>query len=78
MNLSSKGDQAIFKVHNEGTPIPEDIRNKIFNDRFTSNNAGTTTEKNYGLGLYDVKEIVERHQGKIELNSTGDEGTTFK
>ncbi len=77
VNLNSKEGQALFSVHNQGTPIPEGIKDKIFTDRFTNNNEDTTKEKNYGLGLYIVKEIVEGHEGKIELTSTQEEGTIF-
>lgn len=77
VNLSVEEKQAIVKVHNDGPPIPEDIRNKIFSYRFTRSNKSTRGEKSYGLGLYIVNEIVEGHQGKIEVKSTKEEGTTF-
>lgn len=77
ISLSALEDEAVFTVHNDGPPIPEEIKRKIFDGRFTRNN-GRAAEKNYGLGLFIVKEIVEGHQGKIELTSTEKEGTTFK
>jgi two-component system, NtrC family, sensor histidine kinase HydH len=49
---------------------PEEVR-KIFDPYFTTKSKGT------GLGLAIVYKIVEAHGGRIEVNSTIDEGTSF-
>lgn len=49
---------------------PESI-DKIFETYFTSKKNGT------GLGLPVVKEIIERHKGKIHIDSQVGKGTTF-
>lgn len=36
----------------------------------------TTKEKGLGIGLYQSKEIVKRHKGKIEIRSKQNKGTT--
>ena len=77
VSLSAEENKASFSVHNEGPPIPEALQEKIYKDRFFRNNGNSTNEKNYGLGLFIVKEIVEGHQGEIELTSTKENGTTF-
>ena len=61
-------------VEDNGTGIPEDIRSKIFNPFFTTKEVGKGT----GLGLSLVYEIVQKHQGKIELNSIVGQGTVFR
>jgi putative PEP-CTERM system histidine kinase len=38
----------------------------------------TTKPGGWGLGLYQVKEIVERHGGKVTVNSKERSGTTFQ
>lgn len=78
VDLNSEEDKAIFSVHNEGEPIPESMRERIFDDGFTGSNRGPIKEKSYGLGLYIVQEIVEGHQGEIKLSSSEEHGTTFK
>jgi putative PEP-CTERM system histidine kinase len=37
----------------------------------------TTKRGGWGLGLYQVKEIVERHKGKLQVTSKEGSGTTF-
>ncbi|OLS23608.1 MAG: Sporulation kinase E [Candidatus Heimdallarchaeota archaeon LC_3] len=62
-------DQNSILIRNDGIPIPEDHRSKIFQKGFT------TIEGNSGLGLNIVKKIVEAHSWTITLKS--DETTIF-
>jgi signal transduction histidine kinase len=50
-------------VSNNGKPIPEDIRNNIFTAGYTTKNKN----QHSGLGLYIIKQIVDRHNGRLEL-----------
>lgn len=75
--ITKENDQALLSVHNDGAPIPEEIREKIFNSRFSRSNGSSGNEKSYGLGLLVVKEVVEGHEGEIRVKSTEKDGTTF-
>lgn len=77
INISAKGKKAIFKVHNEGSPIKESIKHMVATGKFTKTNGDPTQKDSYGLGLYIVKEIVDGHKGKIEVESSEEAGTTF-
>jgi CheY-like chemotaxis protein len=63
----------VLEVADNGTGIPDSIREKIYDPFFTTKEIGKGT----GLGLAIVLGIVEKHHGFIELNSQEGEGTTF-
>lgn len=62
----------ILSVHDTGCGIPPSVLDNVFNPFFTTKETGT------GLGLSVCKSIVERHGGKIEVESEPNKGTTFK
>lgn len=78
INIRVSGDEknVRFSVQNNGSPIPEEIQEKIYQGRFF-NNTHNSSGESYGLGLYIVKEVVDRHEGTISLESTKEAGTTF-
>jgi signal transduction histidine kinase len=80
VSVESAQSEVVFSVHNEGAPIPKEVLPTIFQPlkRYTSGvGAGQLASGGLGLGLHIASEIVEAHQGKIEVES-GSAGTTFK
>jgi len=62
-------------VQDTGTGIPEDKVKQLFNPFFTTKDPGKGT----GLGLFIVRQVVEKNGGKIYLKETKvGEGTTFR
>jgi len=59
-------------ITDTGTGIPEENLGKIFDPFFSTKN-----DKGTGLGLSMSYGIIERHDGKIEVQSNVREGTTF-
>lgn len=75
VSLKKKDKHAVLSVHNTGEPIPPDEQEKIF-DRFyrvdKARSAGS-----YGLGLSMARDIVRLHGGKIWVESSKENGTSF-
>jgi signal transduction histidine kinase len=65
------GEYVKLSVTDNGPGIPAEHREKIFNLYFSTKPGGT------GLGLTMVKKIVEEHQGRIEVETELNLGTTF-
>jgi PAS domain S-box-containing protein len=71
-----QGDQAIFEVRDQGPGIPPDRLSRIFERFYRGDNAHTTA--GLGLGLPIARRIVEVHGGTLTVESTPDEGSTFR
>jgi signal transduction histidine kinase len=64
---------AVIAVSDNGPGMDEKIRERIFEPYFTTKDVGKGT----GLGLSIVYGIIERHKGRIEVDSRIGEGATF-
>lgn len=60
------------RITDTGHGMTEDIKRQAFDPFFT-----TKGVKGSGLGLYVVESIIQRHQGRIRLESEPGKGTTF-
>jgi len=58
-------DALAIKVYDNGSGIPEDHKRKVWDQHFTTKDVGIGT----GMGLAIVRNIVERHEGTITLES---------
>lgn len=65
-----------FYVKDNGVGIPKQFHDDVFRI-FKRLNKESDGEKGSGVGLTFVKKIVERHGGKIWIESEPDQGTTF-
>lgn len=70
-------DKISLSVHNTGEPIPPDRLVHVFERFFRADTARTRETGGYGLGLAIAQSIVDAHHGKITVESTREDGTTF-
>jgi two-component system, OmpR family, sensor histidine kinase BaeS len=75
VGVDKNSSKTIISVNNFGVTIPEDARENIFERLFRLGLDRDTTGS--GLGLTIVKQIAELHGGKVKVESTLNEGTTF-
>lgn len=74
--LTTDTRQVKIGVKDEGLGIPADRLEQIFN-RFYRVEELNSNISGLGIGLYISKEIIERHNGKIWVDSTLEKGSTF-
>jgi len=74
LHTKNLGDQVEIKVTDNGSGIPEKIKEKIFQPFFTTKPTGQGT----GLGLSLSYDIIKAHGGELSVESIEGESTTFK
>lgn len=68
VRLSSNKHHAILSVTNAGQPIPDEIKDRLFERFYRVDEARTDDVGHYGLGLAIAKAVVTAHGGKIGMN----------
>ncbi len=63
----------VVEIADTGYGISEENLEKIFDPFFTTKGSGST-----GLGLAITHKVIEKHNGRIEVESKPNEGSTFK
>ena len=66
------GNFAVIRIVDEGTGIPPEIREKIFDLYFTTKTGGS------GIGLAMTYRILQLHYGSVEVQSREGRGTEFR
>jgi len=69
--LEEDKKNGVLRIADQGTGIPEEIREKIFDLYFTTKTEGS------GIGLAMTYRILQLHHGSVEVQSTVGRGTEF-
>lgn len=73
IETEERTDDVVIKIQDNGTGIPDEIKERIWEPFFTTKEVGVGT----GLGMSISYGIIQKHGGEIELDSTVGVGTTF-
>jgi signal transduction histidine kinase len=79
VSASGAEDHVRLTVHNEGTPIPQAARHRIFEPLAQEEQDPTDPRRagSIGLGLHIARAIAQAHGGSIDFESSKEKGTTF-
>lgn len=75
LHISREDQKVVALVQDHGVVIPEDEWENVFEKFYRASSHGKRDGS--GLGLVVAKNIVERHQGEISVQSTEKDGTSF-
>jgi len=78
VSLIHKNDKNIIEISDKGIGISEEDQKYIFEAFYRSEQENVQTLGGAGLGLTIVQDIMLAHNGKIEIDSQANKGSTFR
>jgi len=72
IGISSHDTMVELRVADDGTGIPDDVKEQVFTERYSHGNTGGS-----GLGLYIVRHTIERYGGSVTVMDNEPRGTVF-
>jgi PAS domain S-box-containing protein len=78
VRVKGKGSSVAVEVEDNGTGIPKHVIPTLFQKFQQVSGSYIKENKGTGLGLFIVKNLVEMHGGSVSVDSTFDQGSTFK
>jgi signal transduction histidine kinase len=78
INAEQNNSEVTISVSDNGTGISPEILSTLFDITKMHSSKGTANEKGTGLGLLLCKAFVEKHGGRIWVESELDKGSVFK
>jgi signal transduction histidine kinase len=77
LSAKQQDNQFFIKIEDTGIGIPEEILPNLFRIDKKTTTTGTLDETGSGLGLPLCKDLVEKHDGTIQVSSIEGKGSTF-
>jgi two-component system phosphate regulon sensor histidine kinase PhoR len=77
VSSSNEENGILLAIEDQGIGISRESQKKVFDKFFRVSTGDIHNVKGFGLGLYYVKTIVEAHNGKVNLKSSLNNGSTF-
>jgi len=77
IRFSYKGDDVFVAVEDHGIGIKKENMPRIFDRFYHLERSGDDLFGGVGLGLAITRQVIEQHQGKLDVESVFDKGSTF-
>jgi signal transduction histidine kinase/ligand-binding sensor domain-containing protein/DNA-binding response OmpR family regulator len=77
LSVGTEGQFVVIKVKDNGPGVPKELQEQIFYRFYEKAPHVFFEQKGTGIGLAISKEMVEMHQGTLEVESKENEGATF-
>ncbi len=77
VSLKVENDKAIIRVIDQGIGIAESERKKIFKKFYRVEDEEVRDSKGTGLGLFILRETIDKHDGVIRIKNNEPKGTIF-
>jgi PAS domain S-box-containing protein len=77
ISAQEKANEVIVAVKDTGLGISPERKEKLFRIDSNSSTIGTKNEKGTGIGLLLCKEFIDKHKGRIWVDSEPGKGSTF-
>jgi signal transduction histidine kinase len=77
LDIKDGPETLLIQVSDTGIGIPKDEIPRLFNEFYRATNARKTQREGTGLGLAIARQVVERHDGKIWVESEEGKGSAF-
>ena len=77
IRATTRSGYTYLTIEDQGVGIPDDEQKRIFDKFYRVTKGNNYTTSGYGLGLFYVKSIVERHHGSITVKSSPGKGSSF-
>ncbi len=77
ISLRDKGENVLIAVEDEGIGIAKEDLQRIFDRFYHLEKCGDTLFGGIGLGLAITRQVIEQHQGSLEVSSAPGKGSTF-
>jgi signal transduction histidine kinase len=77
LDIKDRQETLLIQISDTGMGIPRDEILKVFDEFYRARNAKEIERDGTGLGLSMAKQVVDRHHGKIWVESEEGKGSTF-
>jgi len=78
VKLFAKNDKIYLEVADHGIGISDDEKNRIFDKFYRVGSEETRNTKGTGIGLYIVKQVLDKHQASIKVKDNQPAGSIFE